>query len=96
MEKFICPKCGKVSYTANRELLNICPYCGLDKYLIVNPKIFGRYDLSDIKIVIDRRKSVESVPFERRKNEEAIPVAWLIVKRKDNHEPAQDSDFISM
>lgn len=96
MEKFVCPKCGKVSYTANRELLNICPYCSLDKYLILNPKVFGGYDLSDIKIVVDRRKSTEPVPFERRKNEQAIPVAWLIVKRKDNQESVQDSDFISM
>lgn len=96
MEKFICPKCGRTSYTANRELLNLCPYCSLDKYLILNPRIFGGYDISNIKVVIDRRKTSEPVPFERRKNEQAIPVAWLIVKRKDDQDTAQDSDIISI
>jgi len=96
MEKFVCPRCGKVSYTANKELLNICPYCSLDKYLIVSPRFLASYDLSNIKIVIDRRKTSEPVPFERRKGEEAIPVAWLIVKKKDIVDSPQDSDFISM
>jgi len=34
--------------------------------------------------------------IERRKGEEAIPVAWLIVKKKDTVDSPQDSDFISM
>lgn len=95
MEKFVCPRCGRTSYTANRELLNVCPYCSLDKYLIVSPKFLSSHDISDMKIIIDRRRASEPVPFERRKDEQAIPVAWLIVKRKDG-EIAQDSDLISM
>jgi predicted nucleic acid-binding Zn-ribbon protein len=96
MEKFICPKCGRISYTANRELVNICPHCSFEKYLILSPKFLSGYELSDIKIIVDRRKNSEPVPFERRKGEEAIPIAWLIVKKKDTVDSPQDSDFISM
>lgn len=95
MEKFVCPKCGRTSYSANRELLNICPYCGIDRYLILSPRLFSSYNLSEAKIIIDRRKATEPVPFERRGDEEVIPVAWLVIKRKDG-EMVQESHFSSM
>ncbi len=82
MEKFICPRCGKTSYTANRELMNLCPYCNINKFLILSPKIFTYgHDLSDVKIIIDRRKISEPVPAERREDYEVVPIAWLVIKR---------------
>jgi predicted nucleic acid-binding Zn-ribbon protein len=89
MEKFECPKCGKVSFSASKDLAKTCPYCDTEKLLIFNPNILAMaHELSDAKIVIDRRNSQRAISTDRRDNSCMIPVAWLVVKQKELAESA--------
>ncbi len=84
MEKFECQKCGKTSYSASKAASGICPYCDIEKLLIFNPSVLAMsHELSDAKIIVDRRMSHRPVNAERRENEEMIPVAWLVIKQKE-------------
>lgn len=84
MEKFECPKCGKIAFSASRDLAKVCPYCDTEKLLIFNPNILAMaHELSDAKIIIDRRNVQRSVGADRRDNTCMIPVAWLVVKQKE-------------
>lgn len=84
MEKYTCPKCGKTTYTAFRDIAFICPDCNTEKLLIFNPKAFNLgYDFSDAKIIFDRRNTNFDVDAERREedNREYVPIAWLVIKQ---------------
>lgn len=82
MEKFTCPRCGRTTYTAYSEAAYTCPYCDTEKLLILNPKALkiGIYDVTDVKILLDRRNTQMEVEFERRKEAKFIPLAWLVIR----------------
>ena len=87
MEKYSCPVCNKTTYTAYSETAHICPYCNTEKMLILNQKAFsGVLDISDTRVIFDRRTSEHATAQERRGKEdvELIPIAWLVIKRKSS------------
>ena len=85
MEKYTCPKCNKTTYTAYRDIAFVCSYCDNEKLLIFNPKAFNMgYDISDTKVIFDRRNTAFMVDSEKREQEkyEYVPIAWLVIKQK--------------
>lgn len=85
MEQYTCPICKRTTYTAYRDVANICPYCNTEKILIFNPNIFTKeYELTDAKIIFDRRNTDILVEDDRRKNGDSklIPLAWLVIKQR--------------
>ncbi len=92
MENYTCPKCNKTTYTARRDTVNVCPYCGLEKLIIFNPRIFSLgHNLSHAKVLFERRTNDFHVETDRRadKGSESIPIAWLVIKQ--NHPSAEDA-----
>ncbi|MEW6107627.1 MAG: hypothetical protein AB1632_00445 [Nitrospirota bacterium] len=86
MEKYTCPTCHKTTYTAYRAMAYVCPYCNVEKLLIFNPLAFNTgHDMSDAKIIFDRRGAESRVEPERRgdHNVECIPIAWLVIKHRN-------------
>ena len=89
MEKYVCPVCNKATYTAYSEAAHICPYCSTEKILILSQKAFsGLHDVSDTKVIFDRRTTELAIDRERRGMEdvELIPVAWLAIKKRTEGE----------
>ena len=87
MEKYSCPVCNKTTYTAFSEAAHVCPYCSTEKKLILNQRAFmGEHDISDTKVIFDRRNTNLAVEWEKRGKEdvELIPIAWLVIKRKSS------------
>ncbi|MBI5640120.1 MAG: hypothetical protein HZA17_06835 [Nitrospirae bacterium] len=85
MEKYTCPSCQKTTYTAYKDRAHYCPYCNTEKLLIFNPRVFGTgLDLSDAKILFDRRNSGIPQEMERRGKDtlDLVPIAWLVIKQK--------------
>ncbi len=85
MEGFTCPSCRKTTYTACRDKVKYCPYCDTEKVLVLNPAALHMgYDLSNAKVVVDRRQSEVTVEVDRRKKGQTrlIPIAWFVVKNK--------------
>ena len=85
MEKFTCPKCKKTTYTAYMDIAYICPFCNTEKLIIFNPQAFNTgHNISDAKIIFDRRTSDTLIAKERRQNanSEYIPIAWLLIKQR--------------
>jgi|Deesub1362B_J571_1020462.scaffolds.fasta_scaffold00195_18 hypothetical protein len=80
---YTCPKCGLTTYTADSSQKDFCPNCDVERYLIFNPNLFSVCpSFSNMKFIIDRRKSSQPVENDRREETEIIPVAWLVVKNK--------------
>jgi hypothetical protein len=83
MEGFTCPKCGRTTYTAYREAASICPYCTTEKLLILNPRLLKMgLDITDARILVDRRNTHAEVEPERRQGDEFIPIAWLVIRNR--------------
>jgi predicted RNA-binding Zn-ribbon protein involved in translation (DUF1610 family) len=93
MEKFVCPNCGKVSYSADTRSSQDCPYC-TEKVVILNSQCLGLIrHLSYCRLIFDRRqgerRQQERIPVsndrrvrDRRQNE-GIVIGWVITKRKE-------------
>ncbi len=80
---YTCPKCGLTTYTADPSQKDLCPNCDMERYLIFNPNLFTLCPTySNMKFIVDRRKTSYPVDKDRREETEVIPVAWLVVKRK--------------
>lgn len=85
MEKFTCPKCNKTTYTSYMDIAYVCPFCNTEKLIIFNPEAFNTgHQMSDAKIIFDRRTSETLIEQERRQqtNAEYIPIAWLLIRQQ--------------
>jgi len=92
MERFICPDCGKVSYSADRSNME-CPYCTERIVIINNRCIDFLRSISNVRLVFDRRQgerrnqeisvSDDRRVADRRKNE-GIVIGWVTTKKRDS------------
>lgn len=79
-----CQKCGEVSYSADRTSQE-CPFCGIEKLFVINPEIIAiASELSDAKLIIDRRVEDIKVEVDRRKSSKGIPLGWLCYSAKSS------------
>jgi len=79
-----CPRCGKVSYSADRTS-NECPFCEVERLIVINPEILAiAPELSDAKLIIDRRVENINVDVDRRKTCKGIPLGWLCFSEKNS------------
>jgi len=79
-----CSKCGKISYSADR-ISQECPFCEIERLIVINPEILAvAPELSNAKLIIDRRVENINVAVDRRKNHKSIPLGWLCYSEKGN------------
>lgn len=77
METFHCSKCGRTSYSAHRDIVH-CPHCGVERLIIINPDILSLTgELSNAKIIVDRRTADTPVDVDRRETCRGVPMAWF-------------------
>ena len=84
VEKYSCPHCHQITYTADCETAQTCPYCSIEKVLVLNQKIFNSInEFTNTKIILDRRSTDRGIDLERRGKDaiRRIPVAWLVIKQ---------------
>jgi hypothetical protein len=91
MNQFLCPRCGKASYTADTSQVQKCPYC-VEKHVIVNNDFMDMirsYNSGSLKLIINRRKGnrrVKNIPVEverrtaERRRNPGTPIGWLLVQ----------------
>lgn len=93
MERFVCPDCGKVSYSADIRSSTECPYC-TEKVVILNNQCIDLLrNISNARLIFDRRQgerrtqeitvSNDRRVGDRRKNDGMI-IGWVTTKKKDN------------
>jgi len=88
VNKFICPNCAEISYTADTSQAQKCPHC-TEKHVIVNSDfvdILRSYHFGNIKLTVNRRREERrslSLPVtndrrnsDRRRNL-TTPIGWL-------------------
>lgn len=91
MNKFVCPNCGNISYTADTSQTQRCPQC-TERHIIVNRDfmdLLKAYNSGNLKLTINRRqrdRRAKSIPVERdrraseRRRDNATPIGWLMIK----------------
>ncbi|MEK7851522.1 MAG: hypothetical protein AAB275_06530 [Deltaproteobacteria bacterium] len=91
MNKFVCPNCSKISYTADTSQAQKCPHC-VEKHVIVNSDIMElltSYNSGELKLTVNRRRvdrraaalpiAINNRRSERRENC-ITPIGWLAIR----------------
>lgn len=92
MNRFICPNCSEISYTADTsQAAQKCPHC-IEKHVIVNNdfmELLTSHDSGNLKLTVNRRRGdrrVDSIPkainnrlCERRENC-TTPIGWIALR----------------
>jgi len=91
MERFVCPDCGKVSYSADIRSTMECPYC-TERLVVLNNQFLDLVSyLSHARLIFDRRKgerrqqatdvSDDHRVGDRRQNETMV-IGWVTMKKR--------------
>ena len=91
MNKFVCPNCSKISYTADTSQAQKCPHC-VEKLLIVNSdvmELLTSYNSGNLKLTVNRRRvdrRVVALPvtinkrLSERREYRTTPIGWLAIR----------------
>lgn len=94
MERFVCPDCGKASYSADVRSTHECPYC-TEKVVVLNNRCLNILtNLSYVRLICDRRQGERRQKeitvnndqrFTDRRQNNGMVVGWVTITKKDNY-----------